>query len=287
VKSLKFLLKVFSFLIFYVFTLDISVASVSDSVKLNYDSAIISLKEKLNDDFNYVVYKCFLVVSNLEQNMTSEIVERTMKTVYKSFYNDFFESEPDELITVFLFKDDQSYRYWADKLFSDKDVSKFGYYKTSLRTMLMNVGTGLGTLVHEMTHSLVRYDFPDIPAWFNEGLGSLYEQCGIENGNLKGYVNWRLTELKDAIQNNNYLPLKRLVKLDDDMFYEQRSSFNYAQARYLCYYLQERNLLKLFYKSFRDNYEYDKTGESTLVKITGSTIEELDKKFVSFVSQLK
>lgn len=286
-KSLKFLLKVFSFLIFYVFTLDISVASVSDSVKLNYDSAIISLKEKLNDDFNYVVYKCFLVVSNLEQNMTSEIVERTMKTVYKSFYNDFFESEPDELITVFLFKDDQSYRYWADKLFSDKDVSKFGYYKTSLRTMLMNVGTGLGTLVHEMTHSLVRYDFPDIPAWFNEGLGSLYEQCGIENGNLKGYVNWRLTELKDAIQNNNYLPLKRLVKLDDDMFYEQRSSFNYAQARYLCYYLQERNLLKLFYKSFRDNYEYDKTGESTLVKITGSTIEELDKKFVSFVSQLK
>lgn len=264
-----------------------SFALVSDSVKFNYDSAILSFSEKLNSDFNYVTYKCFLVVSNLEPAKTSDIVERTMKSIYRSFYNDFFEREPDELITVFLFKNDQTYRYWADKLFGDKDVSKFGYYKTSLRTMLMNVGTGLGTLVHEMTHSLVRYDFPNIPVWFNEGLGSLYEQCGLEDGTLKGYINWRLPELQESIQNNSYLPLKRLVNLDDDRFYGEMSSFNYAQARYLCYFLQEHDLLKSFYKSFRDNYNYDNTGEKTLVKITNSSIEELDRKFVSFVKQLR
>ena len=234
-----------------------------------------------------MAYKCFLVISNLEPDKTSDIVERTMKSVYQSFYNNFFEREPDELITVFLFKDDYTYRYWADKLFSDKDVSRFGYYKTSLKTMLMNVATGLGTLVHEMTHSLVKYDFPGIPAWFNEGLGSLYEQCGIENRTLKGYVNWRLPELQEAIENNNYLPLKRLVNLDDDKFYEERSSFNYAQARYLCYFLQEQNLLKSFYKSFRDNYAYDNTGEKTLVKVTGYSIKELDRKFISFIRQLR
>lgn len=257
-----------------------------DSIRFNYDLVIEPLRKKLTSDFNYLTYKCFLIVSNLEFNRTSEIVEHTIKDVYRSFYNEFFEQEPDELITIFLFKDDNTYRYWANSLFSDTDVSKFGYYKTSLRTMLMNVATGLGTLVHEMTHSLVRYDFPNIPAWFNEGLGSLYEQCGIENGILRGYINWRLPELLKSIQNNTYLPLKRLVNLDDDEFYNQRSSFNYAQARYLCYYLQEQGLLKSFYRTFRDNYAEDPTGEKTLVKITGSSIEELDGKFISFVKRL-
>lgn len=285
--NIKFFSKVFFLMTSFVLMMEVSFAADSDSVRFNYDSVMKDLREKLNSDFNYVTYKCFLVVSNLESNKTFDIVERTLKDVYQSFYNDFFEREPDELIIVFLFKDDQTYRYWADRLYSDKDVSKFGYYKPSLRTMLMNVSTGLGTLVHEITHSLVEYDFPDIPAWFNEGLGSLYEQCGIENGILKGYINWRLPELQEAIQNNSYLPLKRLVNLDNDRFYEEKSSFNYAQARYLCYFLQEQNLLKRFYKSFRDGYNYDNTGEKTLVKITNLSIEELDRKFVSFIKQLR
>ena len=70
---------------------------------------------------------------------------------------------------------------WAKKLYDDDDLSKYGYYKPSEKTMLMNINTGTGTLVHEMTHALVRYDFPDIPSWFNEGLGSLYERCSLNN----------------------------------------------------------------------------------------------------------
>ena len=34
----------------------------------------------------------------------------------------------------------------------------------------------LSVLVHEMVHPFMDADFPACPAWFNEGLASLYEQ---------------------------------------------------------------------------------------------------------------
>ena len=53
---------------------------------------------------------------------------------------------------------------------------------------MMNIGTGGGTLVHEIVHPFVAANFPHCPPWFNEGLGSLYEQCGEEDGRIHGYT---------------------------------------------------------------------------------------------------
>jgi hypothetical protein len=153
--------------------------------------------------------------------------------------------------------------------------------------MLMNINTGTGTLVHEMTHALVRYDFPDIPSWFNEGLGSLYERCSLNNKIILGYVNWRLPALQDAIYDKSYKSLSRLVALDWNEFYGKGSDVNYAQARYLCLYLQEKGLLKKFYKSFRDTYNEDNTGKTQLEKVTGKSITKLDEEYVGWVKTLK
>ena len=150
----------------------------------------------------------------------------------------------------------------------------------------MNISTGSGTLVHEMTHALVRYDFPDIPSWFNEGLGSLYERCSLNNGEILGYVNWRLPDLKDAIEDDSYTNLKRLLNTSDDEFYGDNSGFNYAQARYLCMFLQEKGMLRAYYKAFRDNYVDDKTGRKTLEKIYGKDLTELEKDYLDWVSTL-
>ena len=68
------------------------------------------------------------------------------------------------------------------------------------RALVMNIATGGGTLVHEIVHPFVAANFPDCPAWFNEGLGSLYEQCGEEDGQIHGYTNWRLPGLQAAIR---------------------------------------------------------------------------------------
>jgi hypothetical protein len=151
----------------------------------------------------------------------------------------------------------------------------------------MNINTGGGTLVHEMTHAFVRYDFPDIPSWFNEGLGSLYERCSMNNNEILGHTNWRLPELQDAIKDKSYTSLQTLINTNDDEFYGDNSSLNYAQARYLCQFLQEKKLLKSFYKTFRDNYEKDKTGKTFLEEVTKMKLADLDYVYVEWVKALK
>ncbi len=258
-----------------------------DTAVFDYSSKISEIKSQLNEDFSVTGFSYFVIASNLSEKETANINGNTISKAVECFYNDYFEKRPDEITTIFLFKDDNSYRYWAKKLYGDDDLSRFGYYKPSIKVMMMNISTGTGTLVHEMTHALVRFDFPDIPSWFNEGLGSLYERSSLNNGQILGYVNWRLPALQKAINNDTYTSLSALVKTSEDEFYGDRSDVNYAQARYFCMYLQENGLLKKYYKVFRDNYDNDKTGKNTLEKITGKNLDELDKEYVVWVKGLK
>jgi hypothetical protein len=258
-----------------------------DSSGIDFISAKKDIEGKLSDDFSMEENSYFLIISNLSKSETKKIVDNTIVRAVECFANDYFEKKPDEATTIFLFKDDKSYRYWAKKLYDDDDLSRFGYYKPSYKVMLMNISTGTGTLVHEMTHALVRYDFPDIPSWFNEGLGSLYERCSLNDKLILGYVNWRLPELQDAIKDKSYTSIEKLIKTDYDGFYGKNSSFNYAQARYLCMFLQEKDLLKKFYKQFRDSYSDDNTGKKQLESVFGKSLYDLEIDYLAWVKTLK
>ncbi|MCI0450664.1 MAG: hypothetical protein L0Y79_12955 [Chlorobi bacterium] len=262
-------------------------SDVKDSATLNYEQKITELKSKLSEDFTVTGHSYFVIASNLSDDETEKITSNTIDRAVECFYNDYFEIKPNDITVIFLLKNDETYKYWAKKLYDDDDLSRYGYYKPSEKTMLMNISTGTGTLVHEMTHALVRYDFEDIPSWFNEGLGSLYERCSLNNKQILGYVNWRLPALQDAINDKSYTTLDKLVNMNSNEFYGSRSDVNYAQARYLCLYLQENGLLKKYYKLFRDTYSQDNTGKTQLEKITGKTISELDKDYVSWAKSLK
>lgn len=253
----------------------------------DFESKIKELRNSLADEFIIQKKSYFIIASNLSESETQKIIDNTIDRAVECFYNDFFKDRPTDMTTIFLFKDDATYRYWAKKLYNDTDLSRFGYYKPYSKVMLMNISTGTGTLVHELTHALVRYDFPDIPSWFNEGLGSLYERCSLNNGNILGYVNWRLPDLQEAIQENSYTSLKKLIETDEDEFYGNRSGFNYAQARYLCMYMQEKGVLKKFFKTFRDNYSDDNTGKKFMEQIFGKSINEIDSEYVSWVKTLE
>ncbi|HWP40682.1 MAG TPA: hypothetical protein VNL70_07125, partial [Tepidisphaeraceae bacterium] len=152
--------------------------------------------------------------------------------------------------------------------------------------MLMNVATGTGTLVHELVHALMRADFPDAPGWFNEGLASLYEQCTLDGQTITGLKNWRLPALKQAIQENRLRPLSELI--DDPRFYRQDlTGLNYAQARYLLMYLQEKGLLREYYRRFRAARGEDPTGRKTLENlIAPQSLDDLDRAWRAWVLAL-
>jgi hypothetical protein len=82
-----------------------------------------------------------------------------------------------------------------------------------------------------------------------------------------GLTNWRLAGLQRAIKNGQVPSFKTLLSTSEHEFYSEDPGTNYAQSRYLCYYLQEKGLLTKFYHEFHANQKDDPTGYKTLVQV--------------------
>ncbi len=218
------------------------------------------LSRRLPSGCHTLVHPPFVVAGNLSPEQLQGWLDRTLLPAYRAMRRSYLKRLPDHPVTVLLFADEASYRRGAEKLFADRNVSPYGYYKPSQRTLVMNIATGGGTLVHELTHALLHFDFPEVPDWFNEGLGSLHEQCRFlpDGSGIQGLVNWRLPALQTAIRRGDLRPLRELVTAPD--FRTRSVGLNYAQARYFCMYLQEKGVLQRFYRQFRDHVQQDPTG---------------------------
>jgi len=147
---------------------------------------------------------------------------------------------------------------------------------------------GGGTLVHEIVHPFMRANFPKCPPWLNEGMGSLYEQASERDGRICGLTNWRLAGLQEAIREGAVPPFAELTAMDDNAFYRSDKGTNYAQARYLCYYLQEAGLLVKFFHLFLAAQGDDPTGYATLMQaLDAKDMDAFKKKWEAFVLKLK
>jgi hypothetical protein len=153
--------------------------------------------------------------------------------------------------------------------------------------LVMNIATGRGTLAHELVHPFIESDFPGAPAWFNEGFASLYEQSMASDGKMKGLVNWRLRGLQKAIQEKTLQPLSDFMKDTSSNFYKDETGKNYACARYLCLYLQEKGKLEEFYKLYRDKLSSDLSGRKMLEQVLGKKLNEIEKEFHAWTLDLK
>ncbi|MEK0451884.1 MAG: hypothetical protein RL088_4152 [Verrucomicrobiota bacterium] len=202
---------------------------------------------------------------------------------------DFFAKDPEEIIDVWLFKDKESYDKHVVEIFGDRPTTPFGYYSPKHRALIMNIATGGGTLVHEIVHPYMRANFPDCPPWFNEGMGSLFEQSREMDGHIRGLTNWRLARLQQGIKAGRVLPFEKLTALNTEDFYGEAGGYSsyYGQSRYLCYYLQEKGLLVKYYREFVANAKDDPGGFKTLKKVLGeSDMVAFQKKWEEYVMSL-
>jgi hypothetical protein len=236
----------------------------------DFDRHVKALKKKVPaEEFTIVVVRPFVVIGDDEPDEVQRRAKHTVQWAVEKLKAAYFAKEPDEILDIWLFKDKQSYEEHAKSIFHTKPDTPYGYYSAVDRALVMNIGTGSGTLVHEIVHPFVAANFPQCPAWFNEGLGSLYEQCGEEDGQIHGYTNWRLPGLQAAIRKKRVPSFQTLCSTTNDEFYEKDKGTNYAQARYLCYYLQQQGLLRKFYRRFHANRKDDPTGYETLQDVLG------------------
>jgi hypothetical protein len=238
-------------------------------------------------EFSIVIQKPFVVIGDEPKEEVQRHAEGTVKWAVDRLKQDFFPNDPSEILNIWLFKDAASYEKNARLLFGDEPTTPFGYYSSQHQALIMNISTGGGTLVHEIVHPFMEANFPACPPWLNEGLGSLYEQCGDVDGHIHGFTNWRLPGLQKAIKSGNVPAFKTLTAMDANAFYNEDKGVNYAQARYLCYYLQEQGVLVKFYREFQAQQQDDPSGFMALRKtLAEADMDAFKTKWEKFVMGL-
>ncbi len=255
----------------------------------DYAQHVIELKKRLpRGNFTIVVKPPFVVVGDEAPRVVRRRAVRTVQWAVGRLKEAYFRKDPDEILDIWLFKDKASYRKHTAEIFGEEPGTPFGYYSREHGALIMNIATGGGTLVHEIVHPFVAANFPGCPAWFNEGLGSLYEQCGERDGRIRGYTNWRLAGLQQAIRAGRLPSVKALTGTTDGQFYSAGSGSNYAQARYLLYYLQEKGLLRRYYRAFHRQREKDPSGYGTLKEVLGvQDMKKFQKDWQQWVLRLR
>ena len=251
----------------------------------DYTQHYMELKKRVPSGFTVTLEKPFFVIGNdTPQVIETRWAKGTVHWAVSKFKELYFTKDPNNILDVWLFKDDASYRKYNKELWGTEPSTPFGYYSQVKRALVMNIATGGGTLVHEIVHPFMEANFPACPDWLNEGMGSLYEQSAYRDDKIVGLTNWRLAGLQDAIRNKTLPSFKRMITVDD--FYRQPTG--YGQARYLCYYLQNKDLLIKFYQEFRANADKDPSGYNTLKKVLGvNDMDTFQKKWESWVLKLK
>jgi len=227
--------------------------------------------------FTIVVEPPFVVIGDEAPGTVRHHARGILRWSIQLLEAEYFQARPAKLIEIWLFKNEHTYRNGARQYFGDEPDTPYGYYSPDHDAMVMNIGPGAGTLVHEVVHPYVEANFPDAPAWFNEGLASLYERPSEQRGHIWGLPNWRLPGLKQQLAARTLPALGTLLATSRDEFYSAEFDA-YAYARYLLLYLQDQGKLTAFYQRFVAD-KHDRTGKAALEAVLGETLERFEPRW--------
>ena len=255
----------------------------------DYAQHIMKLRKKYDlKGLDVRVEPPFVVVGNMGAAVLESHWLATVRWTVARLKTAYFQKDPDRILTIWLLKDPATYEAAAVAVNGGKPDTPYGFFSSTADALIMNIATGGGTLVHEIVHPFVEANIPDCPPWFNEGLGSLYEQSGERDGRIVGFTNWRLAGLQTAIKGKTLPDFMTLCGYDRDKFYNSDKGNNYGQARYLLYYLQEKGLLGAFYKRFMETRKDDPSGYKALVETLGSPdMDVFQQAWEEFVLKLR
>jgi hypothetical protein len=256
--------------------------------RAEYDAHMLALQRRLPPGFSAVLEPPFVVVGNGSVDRVEHYARGTVRWAVSLLKRSYFARDPARILDIWLLEDDTSYRQASLELVGRLPTTPYGYYDDGQGALVMNIATGGGTLVHELVHPFIEANFEHCPAWFNEGLGSLYEQSDERDGQIVGLTNWRLAGLQRAIRRGALPSFETLTHTTDSEFYDRDPGTNYAQARYLLFYLQEMGLLSAYYRRFCEQRTLDPTGYRTLVRVLGSPdMHEFTREWEAYVLGLE
>ena len=245
------------------------------------------IRRCLAGDHHLIVRPPYILAGDLSEEELEHHYTQTVLPTARALRLAYFDAPIHEPVTLLLFSGERAYRNAARTLDHRNTASYYGYYVRPERRIVLNIGTGEGTLSHELAHALGHFDFPDMPEWFDEGLASMYEEADFTEDGLQlvGVSNWRLNHLLQAIQNRRLQTLESLFV--SGRIRSERQEVDYAHARYFCLYLQDRGILPFFYRKFRSSVAEDPGGLRTLCEIFDTpNLDPVDRDFRRWVIEL-
>lgn len=193
----------------------------------------------------------FLVLSMETDQTPDSHYRKGIKDFYRFFRSHYFSHAPKRWITVLVAERPYPLVDATRRLYPSVGLPQYapflGYYNPSDNLIMATGGrAGYGTLLHEMVHALMAADFPNAPAWLNEGLASLYERTQWRNSTLHGLPNWRMDGMQES-------KVHSIQELAEDAPQVGLHSREIAEYRLLLLYLDELGLLDDLYKKVRDD----------------------------------
>lgn len=249
--------------------------------------AAMAMRELAGDDgFTLVLEPPYVVAGDEHPDQVVARTRATVRWAHAQLRELYFDEDPAYAVPIWLFRDGASYRGHVQRWLGAAPPSPYGF--ADVHGLYLDISTGGGTLVHELVHPLVRTNLPGCPPWYNEGLASLYEAPSKRYGQLWGETNWRLPGLRRALAEGRAPSLEALLAMDEATFYDPESTgVNYATARFLVQFLQDRGDLPFFHRRLSRGLARDPTGRRALLKSTQARdLGELEAEWREYVQAL-
>jgi hypothetical protein len=198
----------------------------------------------------------------------------TIRPAAEALRQDFFTEDPAPGLQIWLFPDAESRERDAPAVVARHDPGRDGYYAVADHVVVATLSVGDQAPLHYLVHAYHRANLPACPAWVDEGLGTLFEVSAVADGHLQGLIDHRLPGLQEALRDGSAPDLETLTTLSAPTFHGVGHERHEAAARYLCYYLQQHDLLRSFHRRLQENIAGDPHGSRALLGALGE--EDLD-----------
>jgi len=211
----------------------------------------------------------FVVIGASGEVAVGEFATGVIRPAATALRRDFFETDPGAGLQIWLFPDAHSRERHAPSVVAHHDPGRDGYYSVADHAIVATLSAGEQSPLHYLVHAYMHANLPACPVWYDEGLGTLFQVSAVEDGHLVGRVDGRLPGVQQAIRGGTLPDLATLTALSAAEFHGPGHELHAGMARYLCYYLQQHDLLPSFHRQLQADVAGDPDGSRTLLGVLG------------------